>query len=819
VNALMRKSLADITRRKGRTLLAILGIFIGVLGLAAMNEANDVISGAFFYSTDAQAFPNVTFVVNALPTSVAATLQHLPNVAQFQLRTTYNTRWYPASGGTTIVEINGYQAVRQDQLGAFQITSGRWPGRGEIAMDVSDRALQPIALGDTVIVDAPDGSRVSLHIVGLARTRGLAVWHPAAPAIAYMSADALQELVHDTHGPILNDLPRGTQILIKTHNANNPLAMCNSITQVLGDAHLTIAFSQCRYSSFDADAQLHVTGLLTIIRLLAWLSLLLVCMMIFTSVSTLLVEQIKIIGTMKALGGTRFAIGRSYLMTVGMYSVAGTVLGCGIGLVAGYQLAVFLTSTVQMQVGDIALPVDVGTFQVAPWTLADGILVGLLVPLCSALWPLWTGMRITIREAISAYGLRATGATTATSLRAWGRHLSFVPQIIWLGLRGLFRRPARTLMTLLALMLSGATFLAVQITNDSLAANASVGNYNSDFRITLTDNQTTVPSQPVIHALQSLSNVETIEPIDQTVITIARRELMLDGLLAQTQLYQPHLVAGRWLHTNEQNTLVINDNAAQQLHLQVGAQVIVDTTFTREAHQEQKATWTIVGIVHDVNEVGPLANPQGRLGVAFTTLDNLNRTLRHLPTDAAWRVWLQARDHAPQALNHLNEQIYSTFHQLGLQGAYTQSTSQDPALVTGVQTIIFVIFEAMALLVALVGGLGLALALTASVIERRLEIGMLRALGATGWRVGTIFCIEGLSLAVLAWGLGAVLGLPGGMAIVNLFGPYFGPIDVSFHLLLLLAMLPFIGAVSLAASFGPALSASRMRVRGILRHE
>jgi len=472
-----------------------------------------------------------------------------------------------------------------------------------------------------------------------------------------------------------------------------------------------------------------------------------------------------------------------------------------------------------MQVGDLSLPVDVGPFQVAPWTVVSGIFVGLLVPLCSALWPLWAGTRITVRAAISAYGLRATGATGGVPLRSWGHQISWVPQSIWLGLRGLFRRPGRTLTTLLALALSSATFLAVQVTNDSLAANASVGLYNSDFRLTLTDDQTTARALPVIRALQSLPNVETIEPIDQTVVTIAQRELTLDGLLAQTRLYQPHLVAGRWLRPNEQNALVINDSAAQDLHLQVGAQVVVETTFTREAHQVQQATWTVVGIVHDVNEVGPLANPQGRLGVAFTTLDNLNRTLRHLPTDAAWRLWLRARDHSPQALDALNEQIYRTFHQLGLEGAYTQSTRQDLAPAPDIQLIVSLIFEAMMLLVGLVGGLGLALTLTASVIERRLEIGILRALGATGWRVSAIFYLEGLALAVLAWGLGILPGILGGMAMVSLFSPYFGPMDVAFQPLLLLAVLPFIGAIALIASVGPALSASHLRVRGILRHE
>lgn len=40
-SVLTRKAIADVTRRKGRTMLMILGIFIGVLGLTAVNGASD----------------------------------------------------------------------------------------------------------------------------------------------------------------------------------------------------------------------------------------------------------------------------------------------------------------------------------------------------------------------------------------------------------------------------------------------------------------------------------------------------------------------------------------------------------------------------------------------------------------------------------------------------------------------------------------------------------------------------------------------------------------------------------------------------------
>lgn len=136
MNALTRKSLADVTRRKGRTLLAILGIVVGVLGLTAVNEAADVLSGAFFYTTDTSAVPDMTFTVDRLPAAVATSIQHLPNVAMMQVRTTYITLWSAAGQSEPVtIEIDGYQGTPPLQLGAFQLTSGRLPGAGEIVMD------------------------------------------------------------------------------------------------------------------------------------------------------------------------------------------------------------------------------------------------------------------------------------------------------------------------------------------------------------------------------------------------------------------------------------------------------------------------------------------------------------------------------------------------------------------------------------------------------------------------------------------------------------------------------------------------------------
>lgn len=813
MSALSRKAVADVTRRKGRTTLAILGIMICVLCLTAVNEATDLLGGAFFYVTDAAAVPDMTFTVDDLPATVTTAIQQLPNVSMVQTRTTYMTLWSAAGHGEPVnIEIDSDQHAQQN-LYAFQLTSGRMPGPGEIVIDTGTQALLPVALGDTLTVGGMDGKPVALRVVGLARTRGLAVWHPPALAIAYMRADALQQLIQPTGGRVVNPFPRGTQILIKTRDPSQVQQTYNAITRLLTDAQIRIVpgVSRFHHSSFDADAQLGVVGLLAIIQGLSVLALFLVSVLVFNTVTALLTEQMKIIGAMKALGGTRWRIGRSYLLTVGIYSLVGAALGVGLGLVGGYALAERLAGTVQINAGAVYLPVDVGPFHVSQEAVLVGALVGLLAPALSALWPLWTGTRITVREAIAAYGVQK-GARTR--LAAWGRWIRWVPQTVWLGLRGLFRRRVRAALTLLALTLAGGSFLAIQITNASLRANLAYleNPFHSDFRIDLAQSLgDTVPAQAVVAALQRLPNVSRVEAIDPTLATLASRDMELYGLSTGAQLYQPKLIAGRWLNTSDHRALVINDYAAERQHLQVGARLALTIN-------GQSASMVVVGVVHEVEDVSGSANPHGRLGAAFTTLATLNQ-IRHASADAAERLWLRARDHSPAALHQLQGQIERTLRALNLEDATALALQQDLAQGSAIQVTIYLLFDTTAILVALLGLLGLSHTLLASVFERRLEIGILRALGATSWRVGVVFCTEAVGLATLAWGLGSLLGVPGSLAILSLLGIYFGPVDLTFQPVDLLIMLLFLLVVACLASFAPTLAAARTRIRGALRYE
>jgi putative ABC transport system permease protein len=795
ISVLNRKAIADVTRRKGRTILMILGIFIGVLGLTAVNGANDLF-GKDLNSAISSSF-DVFFAVDNLPSTLITKLEKANNVTALQLRTTYATTWHlPDSAGTTPFQLYGYADLQHVQVGTLQLISGRLPGPGEIAMDTSDQLYAPVALGDTVKVNIPGGQQVALHVVGLIRSVGMAALSTSAQG--YMSLYGLQQIAP---GLLANNSPQGPpaftlQILVRTQNANDNEQTFYALSSVLNAAHVKLLFPSGYISpQAAAGSNFILQGLFTIFLVLAIVALLLTCLMILSTMNNMLGEQFKIIGTMKAIGGTRWKIIRSYLLSVSIYALIGTALGFGLGLLLTSQVSTLVTRQAK---------VDLGPYQVSVWVILTSLAAGLLAPLLAALLPLWISTRITVHQAIANYGI-TTGNTRDT--QAWGQRLHGVPQTVWLGLRSIFRKPGRALLTLLALMLSVAVFMAAQITNTSIGVTNTATNFvSSDFQISL--GPLPVSYQQISSSLLKLPNVELVEPLDQEDVHILDHGTRVFGVPAMTHLYHPQLVAGRWLQGHEMHTLVISDVAAQRLNAKVGDTITL-------SQGTRKVSWEIVGIVHELAYASGSADPHGRYGAMFTTLDNLDVTLRHLPVGTANLLYLNAHDHSQAALQHLRGEIQQALQQAGIgQGQGQYETSGQNLIVA-----VYALIDVLAIVVALVGLLGLSNTLAAEVLKRRREIGILRSLGATGWRVGLVFWIEWGALALISWVPGILLAFPGGYALVNILNTFIGPIEFSIDPIAIALTLLFILAVSLVASFVPALSASHTRIREILRYE
>ncbi len=778
LSPLARKSLADITRRKGRTLLVVLGILVGVGGLTAINVSADTLYAAFAYSAGETPTPDVALGVTHVDASILPLVEATTNVKTVQLTDYYSTRWkIAATPGHVNIGIVGYRDFAHIALFPIQITSGRAPGPGEVVMETSDRVLQGFTLGDTMTIDTPNGP-TPLTIVGTARALGHTSAAFSSNARAFMSSDALGAV---SGGDSTTEIQ--AQVADKSQEQGTLLAL----KALLAAHHIAVKYAYTLDGYWDPGP---INGLFTILRVLSAIALLLTSFLIINTVTTLVAEQTKIIGTMKAVGATGGTVMRGYLTSVGIYGLLGTALGLALGVYGGYQLTLFLATFITL---------DLGPFTLSPWIVGMALLVGIGVPFAAALMPLWSGTRITVREAMAAYGV-STGTSRAHVGLA--RRLPWVPQTIWLGLRGLFRRRGRAILTLLALTLSSTAFLSIQTTTYSVDTFITqlFGQYDYDAFV----GTKALPYTQIRATLLAVPNVAQVERFEQNEVKTPWGQILLTGVEQDAQLYHHSVLAGRWFAPGEQDVIVISDTLAAATGTQVGQTLTFsDSTST--------ATWSIVGEVHDLN--GGL----GLKGVALTSIDNLHAFEQVDPTLAGSFI-LRAADRSPAAVNAMADTLDETLSRQGLT-PYVSTAQQQIHRNQNQFQILYELLYAVAAIVALVGILGLFNTLTTSVLERRREIGILRSMGATGWRVASVFWTEGMALAGIAWLLAVAIGVPAADGFVTLISQVLLPIPFAFSPLTLVVTLVFILLSATLASLIPAISAARVRTADILRYE
>lgn len=278
------------------------------------------------------------------------------------------------------------------------------------------------------------------------------------------------------------------------------------------------------------------------------------------------------------------------------------------------------------------------------------------------------------------------------------------------------------------------------------------------------------------------------------------------ALPAATQLFQPDLIAGRWLEPEDTNAIVVPNSLVL---LEPSAALGQELTLRIDG---EELLWRVVGI----NQVfqPPIAPPvvyvnQPQL---WDELGHHNRvdTLRLLvtPNDAATQV---------QVANTLEERLRNA----GIGVRSTRTAVEDRRIFTERFNIITVILMIMAFLLATVGSLGLTGAMSINVLERRREIGVLRAIGASNGAVLQIFVVEGIVIGVLSW-LGAlILSQPISRLLSWRVGMTFAklPLDYVYDLRAPVLWLGIVVVVATLASLAPAYNAARLRVRETLAYE
>jgi ABC-type antimicrobial peptide transport system permease subunit len=800
--------------------MVAVGIFIGVFGLTSINVTQDTISSAVAFTVGSQANqPDVVMNVDRLDPALLPAMRAVENVKEVQYETDLYTLWRVSKApGYASMKIVSYPDLQQVPLTPFELVSGRYPGAGEIAMEYGDSAIQAVGLGDTVTVDTTQGT-AQLRVVGLARTSGV---NPATTdkAQGYMSTAGLEQLAAFTDPTHPNQPTRLRLIAVKLDDVRQSSATATALQHVLsggGVAVVTTGYPTTSLAPLD-----QINGVFVLLLILVGIALLISFLLIAGAVATLITEQTAIVGTMKAIGGTRRAIIRGYLLTVCIYATLATLPAIALGVLAGYELATILAGNV---------PLALGPFAVQPQTILVGLLVGFGVPLLAALVPLWNGTRITVREALSAYGVRGgreqtTGHRPPTTESRGARSSSMLPfhisrftpsQTAKLGLRGLFRKPWRVALTLLTLTMAGTCFLVVSTVAASVnsTVGAAYAHLDADVEV---DAGPQSSYRDLSAQLLALPNVSRLERYGLSGVNTQWGRLDLWGFEPGTQLYRYQLTGGRWMQPGDTDVVLLSDDAARRTGLRPGSALEVTNTSGRTA------TWTVIGTVKQQ------LDSLGQIGAAIVPVETEYR-FQGAPSaqvaDMAQRIMVRTQDRTAQAVDQLTFRIGDLARAAVMNGTAGKGGGiANVFLLRGEAERhqrswlpIYLLLYGLALVVGAAAIVGLANERTASALERQREIGMMRALGGGVWRVTQVFWVEGMALGGIAWCIGAALGLPLAYLFLQVFGRLVSPADLVVDPASFLVMLLAVAAIATLASVLPTQRIARMPVVGMLRYE
>ncbi|HET7769361.1 MAG TPA: ABC transporter permease, partial [Chloroflexota bacterium] len=700
------------------------------------------------------------------------------------------------------------QDFQRQSLDKVAPVQGAWPPpRRELVIERSAFSLLNAAVGDEVTIEARDGKRQQVRIAGTAHDIGSPPAIFTGEVYGYATLETFEWLGLLPGGPApgaageANPSRRAfTQLAITVAERPDDEAhikeVAERVKRRVEQAELTVSGIDVPTPG-EHPANEVIQPLLLTMGVLGTFSLFLSGFLVVNTVTALLTQQVPQIGVMKALGAGSGQLLRMYLGTVLVYGALAFLVAAPLAAGAGYGLSAYLASIVNFDLNGFSAPTEALLLEAG---------VALLVPLLAALWPVLSGTRLTVREALSARG--GTGTLGRGWLDRAIERLRGLPRPLLLSLRNTFRRKARLALTLTTLTLGGAIFIGVLSLRSSIMVTLeqALEYFQYDVEVTLADRYRA--DAVIEEALRvpgvtgaevwAIGNVRLVHPDGRE-----GNNTTIFAPPAETRMVKPTLVEGRWLAPDDTDAIVLNTEALKGF----GGVRVGDTITLRLGKKD--TTWRVVGTVRSTL-TGPIVY------APFPTYSRLEGS----PGRAA-RLQVTTERHDTAAQEVVATALKTRLDESRLRVAATVTVgSLREGMVKQIDTIIF-LMAAMAILMAVVGGLGLMGTMSINVLERTREIGIMRAIGAPTRAMLQIFVTEGVLIGGLSWAVGAVVAVPISKLMSDAIGQALFQTQLTYAFSLPGAgvWLGTVLALAALASVLPAARAARLTVREVLAYE
>jgi putative ABC transport system permease protein len=730
-SALVRKSVTDLTRRKGRTFFTVSTLALAVASVGFLAPAA-LIDTAMQEEVRAGQLADVRLWLEPVELSAGdlAAVAAVPNVAAAEPRSSVDVR-VVVGDRRAPARVIGVRDFAHQEVNVARVESGAFPTDGELLADVQDANVGVFdgEAGDPVTVLGPTLGAQGVEYVVSGRGRTLPGGEIVQDdSIIVFYADA--ETVADLSGQA-----GYTELALRLDDAG-PKAARETIEDVRAALASVPAFEGFTYlpdirAPGDWPGRTDTEDFGKFVSVITVLALLSALVLIANTMGTLVAEQNREIAVMRAIGASRRGIARIYVTTTLLLAAVGTVVGVFLGfllsnLMAGYFGATFWAV-------DVPWGID------AP-VLTASIVLGLLLPPLASLPAVRRGLRVDLRQ-----GLEAGGADLGPEGRVDHalRHAGFLPRVAQIGLRNVGRRKRRTVATALIVALAVGNLLAVMALSVAAteATQTSWGDHLEDVQIwSAGADPFDAGAERIIRATPGVAEAE---PVLKTSVEVDGREASIWAVEADP-LFRYQIADGRWFSPGEEQAgervAVVERNLADLNGVDVGDRVAVTTA---------------AGAV-ELDVIGVSTNQQEDGLALFVPLGTARSLLGE--TDGSGSYWIKTESSDDTALvdrttTALEDRLSAQGYEVGTEIRYVAEREEVAAnrnLTTTIAVLGFV--------VVVMSMVGLANAMTTNIFERTREVGILRCVGARARDVRRIFTTEGLVLAVSGWLVGIPLG-------------------------------------------------------------
>lgn len=389
MDVIWKKIWRDIFTHPGRTVQVVLSIAVGIfavgLTLGMFTQMNERMTTIWRGANPSHIHVGVG---QGVTDDTVRAIGRIPGMAGAEGNRSTSIRWKMdleedwQSSFTTARQ--DYNEQLYDQM---VLIDGSWPVSGGIAVDRGSANKMGVAIGDTVYFEVDDNPR-PMQVVGVTYD----VWAnpPAFTSSAnfYVTRRDMEKLAG----------PRGfNQIRAAMLEYDEDLAdeKALEITDRLEELNIGNGTPE----TFDPDEhffQETASGIFMLLVVMAFLTVGLSVFLVTNTITAIVAEQVPQIGVMKAVGAPSLSIFRVYLSGVIVYLVLALLIAIPLGVVGALTLSSIMLGLFNM---------DSGGFSISWLAVGIQLGLGLTTPIIAALWPITSGARLTVREAMSSYGL------------------------------------------------------------------------------------------------------------------------------------------------------------------------------------------------------------------------------------------------------------------------------------------------------------------------------------------------------------------------------------------------------------------------------